>query len=79
VFLDADELVELTRRRRSDAQMRVVQTMGIEHRRRSDGTVVVLRSHIEDLLGGAGPRLKPGADIEPDWSTLKRDATRPSA
>lgn len=42
--------------------------MGIEHRIRPDGTVAVLRSHVERVLGGeVGSKLK---EHEPDWSAI---------
>ena len=51
MFLRTEEVVALTNRRRSAAQVRALRTMGIEHRVRPDGTVAILRSHVEHLLG----------------------------
>ncbi len=51
-FLTSEELAELTRRKHRDAQMRVLHFMGIEHKLRPDGSVVVSRAHIESALGG---------------------------
>ena len=51
MFLRNEEVVALTNRRRSTAQVRALRTMGIEHRVRPDGTVAILRSHVEYLLG----------------------------
>lgn len=51
MFLTADELRELTCRTRSDAQRRALRAMGIEHRTRPNGSVAVLRSHVEHVLG----------------------------
>ena len=51
MFLRNEEIVALTNRRRSTAQVRALRTMGIEHRLRPDGTVAILRSHVEHLLG----------------------------
>ena len=51
MFLRTEEIVALTNRRRSAAQVRALRTMGIEHRVRPDGTVAILRSHVEYLLG----------------------------
>ena len=45
--LTADELEELTSKRRSDAQARELQEMGIPYRVRRDGSLVVLRIHVE--------------------------------
>ncbi len=41
--------------------------MGIEHKRRPDGSIVVLRSHLEAVMGGPARQ----QDIpEPDWEAL---------
>lgn len=55
-FLDSTEMAELTGRVRSDAQVRALRHMGIEHRVRPDGKVAVLRSHVEQVLGVAPAR-----------------------
>ncbi len=51
MFLDADELEQLTGKKRRDAQVRALRFMGIEHRVRPDGTVAVSRMHVEQTLG----------------------------
>ncbi len=71
-FLDSTEMAELTGRVRSDAQVRALRHMGIEHRVRPDGKVVVLRSHVEQVLGVAPARGGPAKEIEPDWSAIHR-------
>lgn len=69
IVLTKDELRELTQRNRRDAQVCVLRHMGIEHRIRPDGTVVVLRAHVDAVLGGVDtPRIK--ARPEPDWTAL---------
>ena len=62
------ELVELTGKRRPSAQIRALRHMGIHHKRRGDGTLVVARAHFELLLGGETPG-KP-KKIEPDWNKV---------
>lgn len=51
MFLTDVEIEELTQRQRRPAQARVLAFMGIEHRLRPDGSVAVLRSHVERVLG----------------------------
>lgn len=65
MFLTPDELIELTGRKRRDAQAMVLRHMGIEHRVRPDGAVVVLRAHVEQLFGGT-----TGAKVEDKGGTL---------
>ena len=43
MILTADELAELTARRRPAAQARELDRLGIPYRRRTDGSLVVLR------------------------------------
>mgnify|MGYP003635248728 CR=1 FL=1 len=71
MFLDRQEMVELTNRTRRDAQIRALRYMGIEHRTRPDGSLVVLRSHLEQVLGGSvGEKKSKPKEIEPDWSAI---------
>ena len=70
MFLTDDELFGLTGAKRRESRVRALRTMGIEHRVRPDGHVIVLRSHVETLLGGT-PRAIFSAPVpEPDWSAL---------
>jgi Domain of unknown function (DUF4224) len=70
LFLDSNALYELTRRRRSDAQVRMLRAMGIEHRIRADGSVAVLRAHIERLFGAGPPSHSQEHNAEPNWSAI---------
>ncbi|WP_260858521.1 DUF4224 domain-containing protein [Paraburkholderia sp. BCC1885] len=67
MFLTADELVELTGRRQRESQAQALRTMGIEHKVRADGRLVVSRRHVEQKLGvaAAGP---VDVDALIDWS-----------
>lgn len=51
LILSRAEVSELTGKRRTDAQRRVLKAMGLFFRVRPDGSVVVLRSDVEN--GGA--------------------------
>ena len=51
MFLNAEEVAHLTGKVRRDSQVRALRFMGIEHRVRADGTVVVSRAHVEQTLG----------------------------
>ena len=44
MFLDEDQVVELTKKRRHDAQARALRFMGIEFKPRPDGSLAVLRA-----------------------------------
>lgn len=71
MFLTPEEVAELTGRQRSDAQLRALRFMGIEHRVRPDGSLAVSRAHVEAILGGvvyAAKKCKK--PIQPDFSMV---------
>lgn len=71
MFLSKFEIETLTGRIRKDAQVRVLRFMGVEHKMRPDGSVAVLRSHVERLLGGVIINDQQ-PEIEPNWSVFAR-------
>lgn len=70
MFLDDDEVVQLTGKQRRPAQARVLTLMGIEHRLRPDGSVAVLRAHVEKLFGGTSTVEKAKKKTEPNFAAL---------
>jgi hypothetical protein len=71
MILTPDELEQLTGRIRADAQARALRHMGIDHKLRPDGSVAVLRSHAERVLGGAPVQAKAARRTEPDFSMVR--------
>lgn len=69
MFLTPTELADLTGKVRSSAQVRALRAMGVEHRVRPDGTVAVLRAHVESLLG-AERRPSVSKNATPNWAAL---------
>lgn len=51
MLLSTIELRELTGKKIPAAQARALNFMGIEYRRRPDGTLAVSRAHVDALLG----------------------------
>lgn len=70
IFLDEDEIQAVTHKKRPSAQHRVLNEMGVTHKVRPDGSIIVLRSHIEQQLGGsvAGSKKK---DPVPNWEAMR--------
>ena len=68
MFLTPDEIRELTGRRRRDAQLVQLRHLGIEHKVRADGSLVVLRAHVEAQLGGAPMPQRLAQNAELDWT-----------
>lgn len=69
MFLDKDEVSELTARVQHAAQAKVLRSMGIEHRVRPDGSLAILRTHVEEVMTGGGVKRKK-ASVEPNWGAL---------
>jgi hypothetical protein len=71
ILLTDDEVIELTHKKNRSAQVRALRRMGIEHRVRPDGTIVISRCYIEKILSG---KVAENATIkeknEPNWSAL---------
>jgi len=71
IFLSREEIAQLTNRQRFKAQASVLRYMGVEHRVRPDGSLAVMRAHVEKLFCGEPNTLahktKP---IEPNWSAM---------
>ncbi|NYT38921.1 DUF4224 domain-containing protein [Allopusillimonas soli] len=70
IFLSPEEVKNLTRRSRSDAQIRALRFMGIEHRVRADNTVAVLREHVRQVFGVLHGSARRPKEVEPDWSAI---------
>ncbi len=71
IVLTKDEVEALTGRHRKDAQIKALRFMGIEHRVRPDGTVAVLKAHIDQILGATSPAPRQrNIRTEPNWAAL---------
>lgn len=71
MFLTGEELAALTHRQRSPSQGKVLNFMGIEHRRRPDGSIAVLRAHVERMMGEGATMKKPLKKTEPRFDLVK--------
>jgi hypothetical protein len=69
LILTDQELQQLTGRQRRPAQLRALKWMGIEHRVRPDGSIAVLREHVQNVMG-VTQQQSQGTTHEPDWSAL---------
>jgi len=69
LLLTDKELIELTGRSRRCAQVRVLCYMGIEHKVRPDGSVAVLKAHVDKVMGGDVYDYHQKLS-EPNWSAI---------
>lgn len=73
MFLTESELIELTLKRRRSSQSQVLKFMGIEHRVRPDGSIAVLREHVNRSLGGLemlDTITQQKSTLQPNWGAL---------
>lgn len=65
MFLTEDDLTELTGKRQNAARIRVLNSIGVQHKIRPDGSIAVLRAHVERLFG---EKPKPESqEWKPSW------------
>jgi hypothetical protein len=71
-FLEAEEVERLTDRIRRPAQVKVLRSMGIEHKVRPDGGIAILRSHITKVFDGhPEPNARKHQQaVSPNWLAI---------
>jgi hypothetical protein len=70
MFLSDEEISSMTSRVQHAAQARALRTMGIAFKQRADGSLAVLRAHVEKEFGISGDRQPRKKDFQPNWSGL---------
>ncbi|MEH6434345.1 DUF4224 domain-containing protein [Massilia sp. DD77] len=70
MFLSADEIHNMTERVQRRAQVKMLRSMGIEFRERADGSLAVLRRHVEKVFGAPLESAKKTKDYQPNWDGL---------
>lgn len=70
MFLDDDELQSMTKRKQRSAQAKMLRSMGIAFKERADGTLAVLRAHVEKEFGAGKDRQSKAKEFVPNWSGL---------
>lgn len=71
LFLTADEVSELTGRRRARMQTEALRRMGIRHVVNAAGHVIVLRAHVERRLDSVATSPEPA---RPNFSAIQKVA-----
>jgi Domain of unknown function (DUF4224) len=68
MILTDDDLEAFTHRKQSAAQARVLAAMGVDFKRRPDGTIIVSEQVVAQFLGEvANPKVK---NVEPNWNSI---------
>lgn len=71
MFLDDEELTQLTRKQQNAARIRVLSAIGVQHKVRPDGTIAVLRQHVEEVFGLKKRKKEEGSAWMPSWERDK--------
>lgn len=73
MFLTKEEIQALTNKKRLSSQIAILKSLGIVYKLRPDGSPVVLKAHVEQLLGVkvAAVEQKPERTWEPDWDAFR--------
>ena len=69
LFLQPDEIEQLTGKKRHRSQAYALTMMGIHHVLRPDGSVAVLRAHVDTVFGH--PNVSNRRKTSPDFSMLR--------
>lgn len=70
MHLTAEELVELTHYKGSKRQINALMHMGFKFMVRPDGTVAVLRAHVEKIMGITDTKSQNRANVPLDFGGL---------
>lgn len=69
MFLPEDKIIELTKKRQHHAQRTVLNFLGIAHKPRPDGSLLVREVDVDKAFGGAEIKTKKTA--QPNWDALE--------
>lgn len=75
MFLTPEEIAELTGKQRRGAQRAVLNALGIQHKERPDGSLLVAREHVLQQFGAAAEGVKLKKEKEPNWGALAHAQT----
>jgi hypothetical protein len=67
MFLSEEQIREMTGRVQHNAQAKMLRSLGIIFKTRADGTILVLRDHVEKELGGKIETKRKPKEFQPNW------------
>jgi hypothetical protein len=71
LFLKPSQVEGLTSRVRRTAQVKVLRALGIEHKVRPDGSVAVLRDHVNKVFDGTeSTSERSPRSVPPNWAAI---------
>ena len=75
-FLTPDDVSEMTGKVQHRAQAKALNSLGVIYKIRADGSILVLRAHVEQLLGLDGDAQSKRPEFTANWDAA--NAMRPS-
>jgi len=69
MILTEEEIIEITERKQYTQQAKILRFLGITFMPRPDGSLVVLKMHVEKLLGGF-PDKPVRVKSQPNWNQM---------
>jgi hypothetical protein len=71
-FLSSKEIENLTDKKRRPAQVKVLKSLGIQHKVRPDGSIAILRAHINKVFDGNDDTrsTKREKTVGPNWAAV---------
>lgn len=70
MFLSSDEIYSMTERVQRRAQAKMLRSMGVEFRQRADGSLAVLRRHVEKIFGAPLEHKSKSKEFQPNWDGI---------
>lgn len=70
-FLATEEITGLTNKIKRTAQVKALNSMGIEHKVRPDGSIAILRAHIIKVFDGNPDKVRRSPKVaSPNWDAI---------
>lgn len=69
MFLSESQLYFLTRKKHHRAQVQVLNALGVNYKKRPDGSLIVSEQHIQQLLGVDASSVNV-KQVDPNWSVI---------
>ena len=70
MFLDDEQIAELTKRKQRRAQVAMLRSLGVQFKVRADGSIAILIEHVKKVFGGMEVS-KKDRHVEPNWDAIK--------
>ncbi|MDA0780638.1 MAG: DUF4224 domain-containing protein [Rickettsiales bacterium] len=70
ICLTENEIQQITNRKRRDCQITALSQMGVDFKRRPDGSIVILRKHFNNVMGGDIKQSNNPDKFQANWNMV---------